>query len=115
MAALTREDVLAIARLARLHLEPEEVARLRGELSAILEHMERLAAVDTAGVEPMTHAVPMELRLRADQAEAPLSVEDAVGQAPDRDGDLFRVPHILKTAAAGSSAAPAAGAEEEEA
>ena len=97
--ALTREDVLEIARLARLHLEPDEVERLRGELSSILEVMDQLAAVDTDGVEPMTHAVPMKLRLRADAPESPLSVEEAVGQAPDRDGDLFRVPHILKTAA----------------
>jgi len=99
MAALTRQDVLDIARLARLHLEPDEVERLRGELSAILEHMDELAALDTSGVEPMTHAVPMQLRLRADEAGPPLAVEEAVGQAPDRAGDLFQVPHILKTAA----------------
>src|SRR6266511_1586396 len=101
MTPLTRQDVLEIARLARLHLEPDEVERLRGELSAILEHMEQLAEVDTTGVEPMTHAVPMRLRLRADQPEPPLPVEEAVGQAPDRAGDLFQVPHILKTAAGG--------------
>ncbi|HKE14117.1 MAG TPA: Asp-tRNA(Asn)/Glu-tRNA(Gln) amidotransferase subunit GatC, partial [Kofleriaceae bacterium] len=99
MAALTRQDVLDIAQLARLHLEPDEVERLRGELSAILEHMEALRAVDTTGIEPMTHAVPMQLRLRADEPGEPLSVDDAVGQAPDRAGDLFQVPHILKTAA----------------
>ncbi len=98
MAALTRDDVLDIARLARLHLEPDEVEKLRGELSAILEHMDELAALDTSGVEPMTHAVPMQLRLRPDNAEAPLSVDEAVGQAPDRAGDLFQVPHILNTA-----------------
>ncbi|HWM86278.1 MAG TPA: Asp-tRNA(Asn)/Glu-tRNA(Gln) amidotransferase subunit GatC [Kofleriaceae bacterium] len=99
--ALTEADVLEIARLARLHLEPDEVARLRGELSAILEHMEQLKAVDTSGVEPMTHAVPMRLRLRADEPETPLPVEEAVGQAPDRADDFFQVPHILKTAASG--------------
>jgi aspartyl-tRNA(Asn)/glutamyl-tRNA(Gln) amidotransferase subunit C len=100
MAALTRQDVLEIARLARLHLEPEEVERLRGELSAILEHMEQLQTIDTSAVEPMTHAVPMQLRLRRDEVEAPLSIEEAVGQAPDRADDLFQVPHILKTARA---------------
>lgn len=96
---LTRDDVLAIARLARLHLEPDEVDRLRGELSAILVHMDALRDVDTSGVEPMTHAVPMRLRLRADEPTGALSVDEAVGQAPDRAGDLFQVPHILKTAA----------------
>jgi aspartyl-tRNA(Asn)/glutamyl-tRNA(Gln) amidotransferase subunit C len=103
--ALTRQDVLEIARLARLHLEPDEVERLRGELSAILEHMEQLRAVDTSAVEPMTHAVPMQLRLRGDEVEAPLSVEDAVGQAPDRADDLFQVPHILRTARAAAGSA----------
>jgi aspartyl-tRNA(Asn)/glutamyl-tRNA(Gln) amidotransferase subunit C len=93
---MKREEVLEIARLARLHLEPDEVERLRGELSSILEHMEALRAVATE-VAPMTHAVPMALRLRDDQVEPSLPVEEAVGQAPDRAGDLFQVPHIIKS------------------
>ena len=97
MAALTRDEVLEIALLARLHLEEDEIDRLQGELSAILEHMERLRALDTEGVEPMTHAVPMALRLRADAVEPSLPVEDAVRQAPDRADDLFQVPHIIKS------------------
>lgn len=96
MAALTREEVLEIALLARLHLDDDEVDRLQGELSSILEHMEALRAVVTE-VEPMTHAVPMALRLRADEVEPSLPVGEAVGQAPDRDGDLFQVPHIIKS------------------
>jgi aspartyl-tRNA(Asn)/glutamyl-tRNA(Gln) amidotransferase subunit C len=96
MAALTREDVQSIALLARLHLEEDEVDRLCGELSSILEHMEALRAIET-DVEPMTHAVPMSLRLRADQVEPSLPVEEAVGQAPDRADDLFQVPHIIKS------------------
>jgi aspartyl-tRNA(Asn)/glutamyl-tRNA(Gln) amidotransferase subunit C len=96
MAALTREEVQEIALLARLHLEEDEVERLCGELSAILEHMEALRAIQT-DVEPMTHAVPMALRLRADEVEPSLPVEEAVGQAPDRQDDLFQVPHIIKS------------------
>jgi aspartyl-tRNA(Asn)/glutamyl-tRNA(Gln) amidotransferase subunit C len=95
--ALHRDEVLEIARLARLHLEPDEADRLGGELSSILEHMERLRSVDTEGVVPMTHAIPMRLRLRADEVERSLPVEQAVGQAPDRAGDLFQVPHIIKS------------------
>lgn len=109
MATLTHEDVLSIARLARLHLDPGEVDRLRGELSAILEAMERLRTVSTEGVEPMTHAVPMTLRLRDDQVEASLPVEAAVGQAPDRADDQFQVPHILKTAAGAGAGGDEAG------
>jgi len=96
MAALTREEVLDIALLARLHLEEDEVERLRVELSSILEHMEALRAIQT-DVEPMTHAVPMALRLRADEVEPSLPAEEAVRQAPDREGDLFQVPHIIKS------------------
>jgi len=96
MAALTREEVLEIALLARLHLDDDEVDRLQGELSSILEHMEALRAVKTE-VEPMTHAVPMGLRLRPDEVEPSLPAEEAVRQAPDHAGDLFQVPHIIKS------------------
>lgn len=96
MAALTREEVLEIALLARLHLDDDEVDRLQGELSSILEHMEALQAIAT-DIEPMTHAVPMALRLRQDAVEPSLPVEAAVGQAPDRADDLFQVPHIIKS------------------
>ncbi|HEY8144025.1 MAG TPA: Asp-tRNA(Asn)/Glu-tRNA(Gln) amidotransferase subunit GatC [Kofleriaceae bacterium] len=96
MAVLTREEVLEIALLARLHLDDDEVDRLQGELSSILEHMEALRAIET-NIEPMTHAVPMGLRLRQDAVEPSLPVEEAVGQAPDRADDLFQVPHIIKS------------------
>ena len=95
MAALTRKDVDEIALLARLALSDAEADKLCGELSAILEHMQKLAALDARGVEPMTHAVPMNLRLRDDEVEPSLPVNDAVGQAPDRAADFFQVPRIL--------------------
>ena len=60
-----------------------------------LEYMEKLSALDTEGVEPMTHAVPMELRLRADDVEPSMPVDDAVGQAPIRSDDFFVVPKII--------------------
>lgn len=97
MDSLTRTDVDAIALLARLELADDEAERLRRELTAILEHMDALAAVDTEGVEPMTHAVPMALRLRDDQVAPSLPVEVATAQAPDRDDDEFRVPAIIDT------------------
>jgi len=95
MAELTRKDVDEIALLARLALTDAEADKLRGELTAILGHMQKLAALDAAGVEPMTHAVPMHLRLRADEVAPSLSVEDAVGGAPDRAADYFQVPQII--------------------
>jgi aspartyl-tRNA(Asn)/glutamyl-tRNA(Gln) amidotransferase subunit C len=95
--ALTRKDVDAIAMLARLELSDDEADRLCRELTAILQHMDRLAAVDTEGVEPMTHAVPMALRLRDDEVAPSLPVEQVLGQAPERDDDGFRVPAIIES------------------
>jgi aspartyl-tRNA(Asn)/glutamyl-tRNA(Gln) amidotransferase subunit C len=96
MAALERSDVEALALLARLELDDGEIERLAGELGAILEHMAALAAVDTTGVEPMTHAVPMALPLREDRALPSLSVDEALAAAPDRQNDCFRVPAAIK-------------------
>jgi aspartyl-tRNA(Asn)/glutamyl-tRNA(Gln) amidotransferase subunit C len=95
MPALTRKEVEEIALLARLHLEPDELTRMESELGAILEHFAALAEVDTDGIAPMTHAVPMDLRLRADEPAPSLPVTDALAGAPVRKGDMFVVPAII--------------------
>jgi aspartyl-tRNA(Asn)/glutamyl-tRNA(Gln) amidotransferase subunit C len=95
MPALTRNEVEEIALLARLHLEPEEIERMQHELGAILEYFEALASVDTAKVPAMTHAVPMDLRMRLDVAEPSLSTEAALSGAPRREGDLLVVPSSI--------------------
>lgn len=96
IVALESDDVLAIAELARLELDADEAARLAVELGAVLASMAALAAVDTAGVRPMTHAVPLDLPLRADEVGPALSVDDALAMAPVRDGDAFRVPAAIR-------------------
>ena len=95
MAALTRKEVEEIALLARLHLEEGELAALEGELGAILEHFTAIAAVDTEDVPPMTHAVPMDLRLRADEPAPSLDPDEALRAAPRREDHLFVVPPII--------------------
>jgi aspartyl-tRNA(Asn)/glutamyl-tRNA(Gln) amidotransferase subunit C len=95
MPALTRNEVEEIALLARLALAPEELERMQHELGAILEHFGALAAVDTKGVPAMTHAVPMDLRMRIDAPEPSLPVEAALAGAPRRDGDLIVVPSSI--------------------
>jgi aspartyl-tRNA(Asn)/glutamyl-tRNA(Gln) amidotransferase subunit C len=92
---LTRKEVEEIAMLARLHLETDEVMRMQDELGKILDHFLALATVDTDGIPAMTHAVPMDLRLRADEAAPSLPASDALKAAPARDGDLFLVPAII--------------------
>lgn len=95
MADLTAAEVSEIAHLAMLTLAPEEAERMRLELSAILEAMAALAAVDTTGVVPMTHAMPMDLRLRPDLVEPSLPVETALAAAPSHADDKFVVPAVI--------------------
>jgi aspartyl-tRNA(Asn)/glutamyl-tRNA(Gln) amidotransferase subunit C len=106
MPALTRKEVEEIALLARLHLEPDELERMQGELGTILEYFEVLAAVDTAGVPPMTHAVPMDLRMRLDVVEPSLPPEVALSGAPRRDGDLIVVPSSIAPSRSGTGSEP---------
>lgn len=95
MPALTRKEVEEIALLARLHLEPAELTSLEQELGAILEHFSTLASVDTTDVPPMTHAVPLDLRLRSDEVAPSLTQAEALANAPAKQGDVFVVPAII--------------------
>lgn len=90
--SLPADEVRAIAHLARLALTDAEVEALRGELAAILDHVAALAEVDTTGVEPMTHATPMTLRLRDDVVEPPLPAEVALADAPAVRAGGFEIP-----------------------
>ncbi|MBL0218907.1 MAG: Asp-tRNA(Asn)/Glu-tRNA(Gln) amidotransferase subunit GatC [Myxococcales bacterium] len=92
---MTRKEVEEIAMLARLHLEEPELASMEQELGAILEHFSSIASVNTEGVPPMTHAVPIDLPLRADVAMPSMDVADALKAVPKRDGDLIVVPSII--------------------
>jgi aspartyl-tRNA(Asn)/glutamyl-tRNA(Gln) amidotransferase subunit C len=89
---IDREQVLHVARLARLELGPDEVERMAGELSHILEHVERISALELDDVEPTTHVVTLENVLRADQPRPSLPRERALEPAPDPADGAFRVP-----------------------
>lgn len=97
MPTLTRKEVEEIALLARLHLEPAEIDQMQTELGAILEHFTALAQVDTTDVQPMTHAVPMELRLRPDEVEPSLPTSEALRGAPMKNDEVFIVPAIISS------------------
>jgi aspartyl-tRNA(Asn)/glutamyl-tRNA(Gln) amidotransferase subunit C len=89
---IDREQVLHVARLARLRLSDEEVARMQGELSTILDHIEKLNELDLEGVEPTSHVVELENVLREDETRPSLRREKALEQAPDVAAAGFRVP-----------------------
>lgn len=89
---IDREQVLHVARLARLRLSQAEIERMTGELSTVLDHVERIGELDLDGVEPTTHVVALENVLRPDEPRPSLPREVALDQAPDTDGVGFRVP-----------------------
>lgn len=89
---IDREQVLHVARLARLRLSEDEVERMAPELSTILEHIERLNELDLEGVEPTAHVVALENVLRPDEPVPSLPRERALEQAPDPVNGAFRVP-----------------------
>ncbi|CAN5537237.1 Asp-tRNA(Asn)/Glu-tRNA(Gln) amidotransferase subunit GatC [soil metagenome] len=89
---IDREQVLHVARLARLRLTDEEVERMSGELSGILEHVEKIAALDLDGVEPTTHVVELTNVLRPDEPRSSWPREDVLEGAPDPVQGAFRVP-----------------------
>jgi aspartyl-tRNA(Asn)/glutamyl-tRNA(Gln) amidotransferase subunit C len=89
---IEREQVLHVARLARLGLSEEELERMAGELSGILEHVDRISELDLEGVEPTSHVVELENVLRADEPHQSLPRDVALGPAPDPVDGAFRVP-----------------------
>jgi aspartyl-tRNA(Asn)/glutamyl-tRNA(Gln) amidotransferase subunit C len=89
---IDREQVLHVARLARLELTDAELEQMAGELSGILEHVDRISTLDLEGVEPTSHVVALENVLRADEPDASLPRERALEQAPDPHDGAFRVP-----------------------
>ena len=93
---ISREEVQHVARLARLSLTDEELERMREQLDAILAYIDKLRELDVEGVEPTSHAVPLVNVMRDDEITPVLSQEAALGNAPDRAGEFFRVPRIIE-------------------
>jgi aspartyl-tRNA(Asn)/glutamyl-tRNA(Gln) amidotransferase subunit C len=90
---LSRDQVLHVARLARLDLSEEELERMAGELSAVLDHIEKIGELgDLADVPPTSHVVAVENALRADRPRPSLPREVALAGAPDPVDGGFRVP-----------------------
>ena len=93
---ITLQDVEHVARLARLELSGAEKERMRRELDGILSYIDKLRALDTTGVEPTSHAVPLTNVLRDDVEKPSLPRDEMLANAPDRHRDLFRVPRIIE-------------------
>ncbi len=89
---IDRDQVLHVARLARLRLSEDEVGRMSTELSSILDHIEKIGELDLDDVDPTSHVVHVENVLRADEPHQSLPPDVALDQAPDPAPGGFRVP-----------------------
>jgi aspartyl-tRNA(Asn)/glutamyl-tRNA(Gln) amidotransferase subunit C len=89
---IEREQVLHVAKLARLGLSEDEVEQMAGELSGILEHVDRISELELDDVAPTSHVVELENVLRADEPHESLDRDVALAQAPDPVDGAFRVP-----------------------
>ena len=96
MADISRDDVLHVANLARLHLTDNEVDRMRAQLAKILESIETLRDVDTSHVGPTASVIQLENVMRDDVARPGLTRDAALANAPLRDDPFLRVPTVLE-------------------
>jgi aspartyl-tRNA(Asn)/glutamyl-tRNA(Gln) amidotransferase subunit C len=93
---VSREEVLHIARLARVNLAEEEITRLSEQLSKLLETFEVLQQVDTEGVPPTAQSVSLQSIMRDDEVVPSLPPDEILANAPRREGDCFRVRAVLE-------------------
>lgn len=94
--AISREEVEHVARLARLELTDAEIEQFRGQLDAVLERAQRIQSLDLEEVPPTAHPVELRNVWRPDEVVAPQEPEAILSNAPQREGNLFRVPRILE-------------------
>lgn len=93
--ALTREEVLNVAKLARLEFKEEEIKKFQEDLNSILDYINMLSEVDTENVEPLVHILEEEIKLREDEVRASLSVEEALKNAPAHEDGAIIVTKVV--------------------
>ncbi|MEN6425241.1 MAG: Asp-tRNA(Asn)/Glu-tRNA(Gln) amidotransferase subunit GatC [Phycisphaerales bacterium] len=94
------QQVRKVAKLARLALSDAEIEEFTGQLGAILGYVEKMNELDTTGVEPLAHCLPISNVFRTDEVRESLGTEKTLANAPDRDGSFFKVPKILEDSSA---------------
>jgi aspartyl-tRNA(Asn)/glutamyl-tRNA(Gln) amidotransferase subunit C len=94
-AKISSEQVRHVAKLARLALGDDELARLGGQLESILGYVAKIDEADVAGVAPMAHAADLKNVLRDDVVEGALPTEQVLRNAPETDGPFFKVPKVI--------------------
>lgn len=93
---ITRETVEYVAHLARLEFDAGEIDQYTEQIDRILEYMDTLNTLDTAGIEPTSHAVPIDCVLREDRERDSFDVPSSTQNAPDKRGSFFKVPPVIE-------------------
>ena len=93
---MTPEQVRWVAHLARLELSDAELETMTRQLTSIVDYVAQLRAVNTEGVEPLAHALPVHNVFRDDEPRPSLPVAEALANAPQRHGDFYAVPAVLE-------------------
>jgi aspartyl-tRNA(Asn)/glutamyl-tRNA(Gln) amidotransferase subunit C len=94
--SLTPDQVRKVAKLARLELAEADLPRMTEQLNSILGYVDQLQAVNTDGVEPLAHPLPVQNVFRDDEPQPSLPVDEALQNAPTRTGDYFGVPAVFE-------------------
>ena len=93
---IDRAEVRKVASLSRLELTDTEVEEFTTQLSAVLDYMDKINQLDTENVEPLAHCLPISSIFREDTVKDSLGTEKALSNAPQRDGEFFKIPKILE-------------------
>jgi aspartyl-tRNA(Asn)/glutamyl-tRNA(Gln) amidotransferase subunit C len=93
---ITRDEIERVAALARLRISDQEADAMAAELDTLLEYVETLRQIDTSGVDPTSHVIPLSTPMREDRAVAGIDPELAVANAPERCGSAFVVPKVIE-------------------
>lgn len=93
---ITRTDVEKVALLSRLEIPESEIETFTGQLNAILEYADVLNKVNTAGVQPTAHVLPLKNVMRPDEVKPSLPREQALANAPEQEEGYFKVPKVVE-------------------
>lgn len=93
---ITKDTVEYVAHLARLELDKDEIDLYTAQINSILDYMEALNTLDTKGIEPTSHPMPVSCVLRKDETTTSLAVDSSTQNAPEKKGSFFKVPPIIE-------------------
>ncbi len=92
---LNKDAVLKVAKLARLNISEQDAQDYQKQLEKVLENFQKIAGVNTEGIEPMVTPTPTELYMRADEVQQTVTAEEIIKCAPEAKGNLFKVPPVV--------------------